>query len=101
MNKPTECNVTIWRMQNGKVFSCCVAVLEQGKITRLNGVSCHPLQGLPEFHDWAVKHLSSFGGEPVEVFVSNGTKGFVAAIREDMTKAWGRQFQRPLASVIG
>jgi hypothetical protein len=91
-------NVTVWRVDavTGEAISVQVAEMIDGKIVRANGMSCTGFDGKPEFHAYFVRANETFCGEPCKLYVSNGTKGFKAAIGKSIHGAYVAQFQRPL-----
>lgn len=92
-------NVTLWRVGNdGKAFSASVAEVVNGKIVRWNGASCEADAGTEGYHARLVRDLTTFAGRPCKLFVSNGTKGFRAAICKPMHEAFVAQFQREMTT---
>lgn len=96
-----EYNVTVWRVDAAteEVISVQVAELVGGNtIVRANGMIGTSVDGTPEYHARFVALYSTFAGKPCLLFVSNGTKGFKAALKGSLRNAFINQFQRPLTA---
>ena len=89
-------NVTIWRVQDGKAFSCQAGRFVDGRIIR-SASSWTSDNGLPAYHDVFVRDAATFGGEPCTIVVTRGTDGMRDAIGKSHASAYARAARHTLA----
>lgn len=80
-------NATVWRiLASGQVLSTQAVEVQAGRVMRAGGVFSYD-SGTAAFHGLYMAERATFAGEAVEVFVTPGTEGFIAAIGGS-AKAW-------------
>ncbi len=89
-------NATVWRIQDGKVFSTQAARFVDGKIIAASGHWTSD-NSLPEYHDGFLARMQWFGGEPVSVVVTETVNGMLDACTMPASDAFASHEKRTLA----
>lgn len=86
-------NVTVWRVQGGKVISVSVGQFANGRLYRTNGGKTHA-DGSDAFHGFYVDFHSEWLGKPCDLVVTERTDGFIDALSIGHQQAYKKARQR-------